>query len=152
VLPCRQQQAPWVHCIMGVICAPIPNTLVPLVPRCVGLADLSVMRTHCSSDSYSYHSTVGVALMDRTQTSPPPSPPTHGHPHVRLRQHLAHTLQSLAAACIPSSRPPQPSLPPSPCLDLECRRLPLQCSNQPSAAAWSSRACLKTSSASQTNS
>jgi len=39
--------------------APTPNTLMPSAPRCVGLADLSVMaprrgRTHCSSYSYYY--------------------------------------------------------------------------------------------------
>jgi hypothetical protein len=41
------------------VVAPIPNTLVPSAPRCVGLADPSVMppqerKTHCSSYSYSF--------------------------------------------------------------------------------------------------
>jgi hypothetical protein len=46
--------------------APIPNTPVPSAPRCVGLADLSVMppqgeRTHCSSFSYSYYLPTPIA-------------------------------------------------------------------------------------------
>ena len=45
--------------------APTPNTLVPSAPRCVGLADLSVMaprrgRTHRSSYSYSYKILFGL--------------------------------------------------------------------------------------------
>jgi hypothetical protein len=70
--------------------APIPNTLVPSAPRCVGLADLSVMppqgeRTHCSSYSIIYiscHGFWGCKLqVDMYASTTVAIPTKRAHPH-----------------------------------------------------------------------